>query len=162
MLSPWAWLAVGAMVLSLFGGTYYKGVQSGKASVQAEWDQDKDVRKIAEQAAVAGRLRDNEAIAAKAASDKLKQKKAYSDEISKLRADGANNPRLPINAADCVGPAGGRETSGAGRGNADTSGGGFLPPAVNSNLFALMQQADEIVAGCRVGQEFIKSQGMAP
>jgi hypothetical protein len=37
-----------------------------------------------------------------------------------------------------------------------------LPPATSGDLLALMQQADEIVAGCRVAQEFIKSQGMGP
>jgi len=161
ILSPYAWLAVAALVLGLFAGVYWKGYTHGRDNVRAEWQEEKDARVVAENKATAKRIAENAAIATKNNFDKIKLKKGYENEIAKLRADGAITPILRLSAADC-GFAGTSQGDRASGGNADVAGSRVLSPQTARGLFELADQADEYMASCRTLQEFVKEQGMAP
>jgi hypothetical protein len=163
MLSPWAWLAVGALVLSLFGGTYWKGYTSGESHVQGQWNSAKEAQVVANNEAVAKRIAENASVETKHNEVMVLLKKGYENEISTLRTNTVALPRLRINTTTvCSEPTSASQGSGPSTSNADTPTTRLLPESVDSNLRALMQQADEIVAGYRVAQGFIVEQGMAP
>lgn len=163
MLSPYAWLAVGALVLTLFAGTYWKGYTHGRDNVRQQWEQAKDAQVVAENKAIAARIAENAAAATKANAEKIAIKKGYENEIVTLRAArAAVAPSLYVPSSICEGFTATAEGRSTGRGSTDPAATRLLPPAPAANLYALVDQADEIVAGCRVAQEFIKSQGMAP
>ncbi len=167
MLSIYAKIAAVLAIITILTAAYFgikhKGVVQGKAEVQALWDADKDARKISDNKAIADRLRANELRATQYANEKSQMKKGYENEIAKIRAVAGSAPRLYLPAEICnQRPAGSGETDSASGGSSAPAGTVALPAALASSLFALMQEADEIVAGCRVAQDFIKSQGMAP
>jgi hypothetical protein len=158
--SPTAWLAAILLVAALFGGTYFKGRTDGKAVIRAEWDADANRRKVAEEKAIADRLRANQKQAAQFELDKRNLKKGYADEIASIRRDRSSPVELRLPSSICDGSTATLKSDSTGRGATDPAVTRLLPPATSADLLALMQQADEIVAGCRVAQEFIQSQGM--
>lgn len=156
---------IGAILAALAGGywwIHHTGVVSGREEVQTKWDADKNRIKIAEEKAIADRLRANELKQAQYEADKLKLKKGYANEIAQIRADSATAGRLRLPASVCDGFASGGDSKGTSGSSAAIAGTVLLPASISRNIQDLARQADEIVAGCRVAQEFIKSQGMAP
>lgn len=151
-------LAVLCVALALL----WIGHRFGAQGVQAKWDRETAQRKADENAAVMSRIRNNERIVEQQAIDKQRMKKGHADEIAQIRAAYAADRGLRLNADVCAGLAEGAKADGAGRGDGTTSGSIALPDEIERDLRALMLEADTVVASCRVAQEFIRSNGMAP
>lgn len=134
----------------------------GRASMKAEWDADNALRTKAENAAILHRLNSNDRIREQQEIDLNKMKKVNADEIAKIRAAYATDSRLRIPATVCSGFAASTEADRTGGGAAAPAGTVALSDKVESDLLALMQEADTIVAGCRAAQSFIRDNGLAP
>lgn len=159
---PW-WgrlLVLLAFAASLTGYGYVKGLHHAEA---AEHVRDA-ARTTAENTAILKRVSDNKALAAKQEAEKQTLKKGYQDEIDAANATANRNKPagLRISAAICNSAAGSTKSQGSSGGNVPTAGTVILPENIGVDLRALMLQADKVVASCRVAQEFIKSEGMAP
>ncbi len=166
MFSIYAKIAAALALLAALAGIYWKihhdGVVSGRAEVQADWDADKNSRKVAEEKAIADRLRANELRVKQNEDEKAKLKESYANEISTLRAARAKPVSLRVHTDNCQRSADSSKTNSASTSVPDTAGTGLLSSSDSETILSLMDQADEIVAGCRVAQDFLKSQGMAP
>lgn len=155
-------LAIMGALSAVYFGIRHQGVVAGRAEVQADWDADKNRIEIAQEKAVADRIRENELEKVKFEADKVKLKKGNADEIAQIRAYYASAGRLRIPATVCPGSTGGSKTESTSGSGTTTPGTILLPEAIGRNLQDLARQADEMVAGCRTAQDFIKSQDMAP
>lgn len=164
-MSPYAWIAAILLSVGLLGGVYWKvhhgGVVQGRAEIQAKWDADKNARKVAEEKAIADRLRANELKVAQFEMDKQKLKKGYTNEIATLRAARAKPVQLRVHTDNC-GSASGSKANRTGASDTTTAGTGVLSSADSEAILVLMDKADEIVAGCRVAQQFLVDNGLAP
>lgn len=150
--------AIAMTALALFGG----GVVVGKKYVQGNWDAEAHARTAAESAAILTRVKNNERQAEQQLLDNRKIKKVNQDEIRKIHAGYATTSRLRVPASVCNRPASGAEADSASGSNGATAGTVALPDKIESDLYALMRDADVIVAQCRAAQEFIRANGMAP
>ncbi len=166
MFSIYAKIAAALALLAALAGIYWKihhdGVVSGRAEIQAKWDASENARKVAEDKAIADRLKQNELRTAQVEADKQKLKKGYADELAKIRAAGIATGSLRIAASVCGGSSTIGKTESTSGSAADIAATIALPDAITANLFSLMQEADTVTAGCRVLQDFVKSQDMAP
>ena len=136
----------------------------GRKEVLEEWGKAKAAQAAADKAAILERVKNNERIAAQQDADKQKLKDSHAKEIVQIRARAASDStyRLRIPASVCSGFASGAKAEGsAGSGSAiaETV---VLPAEIERNLRELMVEADLVTAGCRVSQDFIKNNGMAP
>lgn len=141
--------------------------------VRGQWAAADNVRLVAEKKATAQRLAANAATAATQDADREKLKKGYEDEIETLRAGAAVAGRVRVNAAVCSGFAAPAKTESPGRGVEAVAGAGplpapdagntaELPEPYSDDLDALTDEADKIVASCRVAQKFLIDNGFAP
>lgn len=108
--------------------------------------------------------RNDEIVAAKAKYDEeTKQlKKGYANEIDTIHAAYAKSDRLRFRAGTCQRLAPDTQANSASGSNGrDAEAWGFSPE-VESSIKQLGQEIEEKFASCRVAQEFIRKNGMAP
>ena len=161
-MSPYAWLAALLVVIATATGLYWKGHVDGFHARDVIAVNDENRRKVAEDKAIADRLRANELRAKKEAADKAKIVKGYENELAQARATHAAAVGLRVDASVCRGFAGSGESKSASDRNADTPATIALPESIGRNLQDLARQADEVIATCRALQEWVKSQDLAP
>lgn len=165
-INPLAMLCGAAIVGAIgFGGGWTVNswrLNAQIAELRSDWAKETAERKEAENLAVFQRLRNNERAKEQQEIDSQRMKKENADEIAKIHAAYDRAPGLRINKNICAGFAARTEAESASRSNGETASTGLLPEPYNRDIRALMLEADEIVAGCRVAQKFIQSNGMAP
>lgn len=165
-LEPYIGVIKGVAVSLILLGTFAAGYHSNKQAdkVRAEWATERAKNLAAEHDAVLLRLAENQAVAKKQEANKQKLKKGYTDEIQLVddAAGAARSVGLRINASACAAFAGTAEARGADGSDGAAAGTGALPEPYSRNLVELMREADAIVASCRVAQQFILDNGMAP
>lgn len=159
--------AVGAVIWGVQeweASVYDRGHKAGADEVQARWDAEKIKREESEKAAILTRIEENRLAKERDEAERQKLKKGYANEIAKIRADHARDAAtgLHVDASICSGFAGSGQAESAGGSNARAAATVLLPEPTERDLRALMKEADTIVAGCRVGQEFVRVNGMAP
>lgn len=152
-------LAGAAAIIALLAGAYWwiddNGYVRGEAKVNAQWV-------IAKQAAADQRDAEITRLTDKHAADKAKLKQDGANEITAVRAKYAAAGGLRIHKNICAGFAPAAATDSASRSDAGTAAAGLLPEPYNTHIKQLMQEADELVAACRVAQHFITSINAAP
>ncbi|WP_428719149.1 hypothetical protein [Undibacterium curvum] len=158
---------IGSMlaVLALVWGCYAAAEHfrdQGRAELQARWDAETRQRIAAENSAILTRIKNNERLAEQQAIDKQKLKAGYEKEIADVRAVAAIAGRLRISQGVCAGFASAAQTDGSTGGAATATGTRTLPEPYARDIGALMLEADEIVASCRVAQEYLKKTGQLP
>lgn len=161
-LDPYLGALKATIILALVLGIFAAGHRFGAQGVQAAWDKERAERVAADNAAILSRVKNNERIAEQQALDNDRIRKGYEDEIARIRADRARAPGLRVTADVCTGLAGAAKTEGTGGSDAAVTGTIALPAQVDRDLRQLMEEADEVVAGCRAAQDFIVTNGMAP
>lgn len=128
--------------------------------LNAKADREAAERKQAENAAILTRIKNNER---KAEQDKLNSAriaKEHKNEMDQVRAAlAAERLRKPV---WCSGSAGAAETPSADGGNGADSASRLLPPEVERDIRALIEETERAAAAGRAAQEFIRSNGMAP
>lgn len=145
-----------------YGGGYLHGRVDGGNAVQADWDHAEAERLREEKQAVLDRIHDNLQAKAKQDADRQRLKKGHADEIAQIHATYNASRGLRINANICAGFTEGTEADGASGSDDRTTNTRLLPEPYAGNLEELMLKADKIVASCRVGQQFLVENGMAP
>lgn len=139
-------LTVAAAVVGLFG----VGLKTGYEI--------RDARAVAdENAAMITRMQERDRIEAEHEVDRQKLKKGHADEIATIRR--ANAGGLRVNARLCAGFA---ETQSAGRGDDRDSATRMVPESVERDFERLRIEIETVFAACRVAQQFITDNGMAP
>jgi hypothetical protein len=151
-------IAIIAAALALFGSGHHFGAQG----VQADWSKETAERKIAESAAILTGIKNNERIADQQETDRQKLKKGHADEIAQIRAAYATDRGLRINAKLCTGFAGTAEAKSTSGSDERTAAYWLLPEAYDRDIKSLGIEYETAIAGCRVAQEFISDNGMAP
>lgn len=146
----------------------------GAEHVRGQWTAADNVRLEAEKRATAQRLAENAVTAARHELETKTLKKGYEDEIATIQRDAANSGRMQRNPGICAGSPRPAETESAGRGDAPATGTGALPQTdagdsgelmpekYQLRIDALQDEADKVVASCRVAQKFITDNGFAP
>lgn len=155
-------IAAGLVVLSganLVAGHFRA---QGRAQVQARWDAEAIQRHVAENAAILNRIKNNERLAEQQALDKQQLKVNYEKELATVRAAAAIAGRMRVSAGFCAGFTSATQTDGAGRSDSGIAATIALPETYARDIDTLMLEADEIVASCRVAQEYLKKTGQAP
>ncbi len=168
MFSIYAKIAAALALIAALAGIYWKihhdGVVSGRAEIQADWDADKNSRKIAEEKAIADRLRANELRVKQNEDEKAKLKEYYETKLAKLSADSvaarASGLRVPA-AVLCSGFANRPETAGPGITN-DPRATIELPPATQRRLFDIADEANKCSEQLSALQRWVFENGMAP
>ncbi len=160
----WAILLIAAVAIGGEAHGRHVGKIEGIATVQAKWDKETAARTEAEKKALIDRINENAQIAAKQGAEKIKLKVSYENELSQVRATAASAAAvgLRVNASVCNEFAVRTSTNRASGGDDATTGSVALPESTTSDLRALMLEADSVLASCRVAQQFIRSNGMAP
>lgn len=152
-------LIVIALVLSL---TALGGYRLGEANVTRAWNVDKETQAAAEAEAVLARSVEKEATVKRYTDEKLKMKGEYNAEIDIIRAGFAKSERLRFTKNTCkrldANPEA-NSASGSDGGNAETW---VFSYRVDADLKRFGQMIEEKIAACRVAQEFIRVNGMAP
>lgn len=161
-LDPYIGAIKALAVICIALGLLWTGHHFGAQGVQAKWDRETAQRKTDENSAILSRIRNNERIAEQQEADKKRMKKGHADEIAQVRAAYAADRGLRVDAAICAGFTEGARADGARGSDAGAAGTVALPEEVERDLRALMLEADTMLATCRVAQEFIRSNGMAP
>lgn len=137
-------------------GSYLKGQHDGSQAVQTRWDQDTADRKAVEATAILTRVKNNERIAEQNEIKERKMKDDYTAEIARSRA-AANSPYSLRLKADtlCRGFAP-TATAQTASGSPETFAGTIaLPDQIARDLRRLAQDADEVLAQCRLVQQYI-------
>jgi hypothetical protein len=136
----------------------------GRKEIRAEWDKAKAAQALEDKAAIFTRVKNNERIAAEQEATNKQLKDSHAKEIVQIRARAASDSayRLRIPASVCSGFASGAKAEGSAGSNSAVAGTVVLPDETEKNLRGLMVEADLVTAGCRVSQDFIKNNGMAP
>jgi hypothetical protein len=164
-------------LVAVMAGMWHLGAEH----VRGQWTAADLARVKLEQTAAAAALRaqqdHDDALNAQHAAEKDKLKKGYADEIDSLRRNAADSGGMRRNDRVCaprVAATRPAETSSASRGNDDVAGTGALsqhdardsselmPPEYQQKIDALQDQADLVVASCRLAQKFIIDNGFAP
>lgn len=148
------------MLVGAMGATFVFGHKKGAGSVQAEWDAAELKRKKDEQEALIARIAENGEIAKKHEAEKALLRKGYNDEIAQIRRDASTAGRLRVSANLCREFALSSHTDGTAGSDAGATGTWLLPEVYSRDIGALMLEADEIVASCRVAQNFLIQYGM--
>lgn len=147
-------------------GTHFKafssGEEFGRMAVEAEWKEDNAKRYEAEKQAIFQRLKNNEHVEEQRELEKKELKKGYQNEITNLRSTIANTPRLRINSNSCAGFTGSVKAEGTGRDDAGVTTTWELPEAVDRDIKSLAEKYEVAIAGCRLGQQWVIKEGMAP
>lgn len=129
---------------------------------QSGYDTAKLEQDAAEKAAVLTRVAENRTIFRQQERDSAKLTKAHDDELAQTRAARVAAPRLSIPAAVCSGSAGTADTKSAGvsdRGNTSTR---MVSAGTQQDFNAIEDRIETVFAGCRVAQQFIVNNRMAP
>lgn len=153
-----AW-AYGALLIVAAGvGIEYHG----RAHTLREWRaHDAEIARIAGMAQAAATAR-NDQIALQQQADNKRIVKGYTDEIAKIRADIARAPRLRVGPGLCAGFASATETGSASRSDGADSASRPLPPALDRDIKALIEETELVATTGRACQDFIRSNGMGP
>jgi hypothetical protein len=150
-------LVIIAALLAMCFASYRVGVKLERAV----WQQKEAERKVAENAAILTRIKNNER---KTEQDKLNSAriaKEHKRELDQVRSDIAAE-RLRVGPNFCPRSAEGAEANSPGSGDGADPGGRLLLEEVDRNLKALMDAMEGAAATGRAAQEFIRSNGMAP
>lgn len=152
------YLAAIAAALAAIFFAYQLGEHSGKALVQQAWDKQKAAQLSAENLAILSRMNNNERMREQQALNEKRMRNDYENEISRVRA-AANSPyRLRIKADRlCSGFAATTTTQATAGSDAAATGTLALPEPVAGDLWRLVQEADDVLAQCRLAQRFIQS-----
>lgn len=134
----------------------------GRAEVQASWNADKLQRAESEKSAILARIKNKERADEQYALEKTQMKATYENEITSVRAVAATAGRLRISKNICAGFASNVQASSTGGSDAGVTETIVLPEPYAGNLARLMLDADEVVASCRVAQDYLKRTGQAP
>jgi hypothetical protein len=134
----------------------------GRLEVQAEWDADKLQRAESEKLAILNRINANERANEQHALEKKQMKGTYEKEIASVRAVAATAGRLRISTGFCAGFASSVQASGTGGIDAGVATTVVLSEPYAGNIARVMLEADEVVASCRVAQDYLKRTGQAP
>jgi hypothetical protein len=94
--------------------------------------------------------------------DRQKLKKGHADEIARSRALSAAAPGLRVGPEICRGFAGQAKTEGAGGSDGGDPATRLVPPGIDADFRALGLKIEAIFAGCRVAQQHLEKNGMAP
>lgn len=136
---------------------------AGAHAMKEKWDADRVAQEREYNAELFKRAEENTRLADDYRKKLVMQKKEYADEIaeidkrsSELAAAGLRLPATICATQTAPGKAETDRPGGSGAGAAATV---LLPKRTELDLRALMEKADKIVAGCRVGQGFIKGNG---
>lgn len=152
LVPRWVWLALAGAGALFFFAKWQQGI--GEARVREEYAQ-------AERAAIAQRLEENAELERLQARQYAALKKGHRDEIEHIKRTAADvaagGLRLP--PSTCAGAAAAAKAEGSTGSAAGAAAPIFLPQRITADLLALMEKADTIVAGCRVGQKFIIENG---
>lgn len=155
------------LLVALIAGGYivghYRGDSQGAARVQSDWNKDKAAHADDVLNAVNKRNADNQKLLADQKRDNAVITQGKDNELKKVRADLIAAGRLRVGPAFCgrAGSAAAREAASAGRDDGAGTGGGVLPEGVDSDIKALILQAEEAAATARAGQAFARANGFA-
>jgi len=148
-------LALAAALVAGYSAWHHHVFAQGEESKQAEWN-------AAENAAILKRTEENKTLAETQAETNRLITRSKDAEITKIRADIANAPRVRIGGALCGGPSTAAETSSAGGGNGADTGGRLVREDAQRDLDALKLKVEEAFATGRACQDFARANGMAP
>ncbi len=155
------WL-YGIILAALLALSAVGGYKKGSGDVQAKWDKQTLADSKATNAAMGERNQEIVATKAQYEEDKKLLKKGYSNEIDIIHAGYAKSGRLLFGQGTCQRLTSVTQTPGPGGsdgGNAETWG---FSPEVEQGIKSLGQEIEEKFASCRVAQDFIRKNGMAP
>lgn len=162
-------IAVLALVAGLIFGysawhqhVHAKGLQEGRAEVQAKWDKAERDRAEAEKAAVLKRTQENEAEREKNRENNRLLQRSYESEITRLHAAIAAAPRLRVGASFCGGTPGQAETGSTSSSDAADPGSRVLLEEVDRAVKSLIEESEKAAATGRACQQFVNENGMAP
>lgn len=149
----WWFLAIIMLVICV--GLWQR--QTGKSIIQDQWDAEKIMTKALQDAAIAQREKENTAARFSNQLKLFALRADYETELQKIKRHAAvsRNDSLRMPAAACNGPARTPDTQSA-QGSPDPTAGTIaLPDEIAGHLRQLMEEADTIVAACRIAQRFV-------
>jgi hypothetical protein len=151
-------LAIKALAAALIFGA---GWAVNGWRLNAKHDAEDAERMRTANAAILTQINNNER---KAEQDKLNSAriaKEHKRELDKVRADIAADS-LRVGPAICSGSTEGAQADSASGGNGANTGSRLLPPEIDRDIKALMNEMESTAATGRAAQEFIRSNGLAP
>ena len=134
----------------------------GRAEMKAEWDADNALRTKAENAAILQRVADNKALAETQAETNRLITRNKDAEITKIRADIANAPRMRTGQTFCGGSSAPAEASSVSRGDGANTGSRVLSAEMDRAVRELIEETERAAATGRAAQAFIRANGLAP
>lgn len=163
-------VALGAVIVLLMAGfgIHRHGVTQGKTLERAVWLNVDALRKDAQLKLVLAHDADMAAERAKNFSNNLKVSEDHEASLTKLRADRAADRsdadrrgglRIPAPSARCDRPVAGPEATGDSRRDEAPPATVRLPPAIENDLWAITDDADEVVEQARACQAWIRKHG---
>lgn len=157
------YLLVAAAALAAVFFSYEMGEKAGRNQVQQAWGAAQLQRKTEETQAIWSRVKNNEREREQQALNEKKQKENYDSEINRIRTAYAGTHSLRIKAEHiCAGFAPATQTKTTSGGNEALAGTIALPDEIAKNLWQLVRDADELLAQCRMAQQFIRDTDFAP
>lgn len=156
MIKGLAGLALAVALVAGYFAWHGHVFRQGEDSKQAEWT-------AAENAAILKRTEENKALAETQAETNRLITRSKDAEITKIRADLANAPRVRVGTAICGnGPAAGADTKSASLGDGADTGSRLVSESADRDIRALKLKVEEAFATGRACQSFITSNGLAP
>lgn len=159
----WAFLAIILLVgigLWMYGNWRY---EQGASAVRQEWDADILAMEREHTKALEQRAAENLALQETHLKQLAEMKGTHANEIARIRHRHGEllgtGLRLPASLCPGSAAAGSPQAEGGKGGDGAVAGTVVLPEQVTRNLRQLMAEAETIVAGCRVGQGFLKQHG---
>lgn len=149
-------------IVLFVAGVALVGYKVGDFVVRAEWEKEKRVRAEETINALAARNILINQVKAKNDADTKKLKEGFNAEISSIRAGFASAGRVRFTQGTCKRLASAGEAKSTGGGDGGVAETWVFSDRVDADLKQFGQMIEEKFEACRVAQDFIRNNGMAP